>query len=65
MAKRRKAPKQAAASESEDEAATELNEPPRRWQADQQDRQADNEAQSKAHSIIQDLETAGKSTSHH
>lgn len=59
MAKRRKAPKRTAVSESEDEAATEVHEPPRRWQADQQHRQSDNEAQKAAQSIIDDLEAAG------
>ncbi len=59
MAKRRKAPKRAAMSESEDEAATEVHEPPRRWQADHQSRVLDNEAQAKAQNTMDDLEVAG------
>ncbi len=60
MAKRRKAPKRAAVSESEDEAATEIHEPSMRWQAEPLNQQPDTEAQSKAQSIIDDLEAAGK-----
>ncbi len=60
MAKRRKAPKRAAVSESEDEAATEIHEPSMRWQAEPLNKQPDTEAQSKAQSTIDDLEAAGK-----
>ncbi len=60
MAKRRKAPKRAAASESEDEAATEIHEPSMRWQAEPLNQQPDTEAQSLAQSTIDDLEAAGK-----
>ena len=60
MAKRRKAPKRAAVSESEDEAATEIHEPSMRWQVEPLNQQPDTEAQSKAQSTIDDLEAAGK-----
>ena len=59
MAKRRKAPKKATVSDSEDEAATEVHEPPRRWEADAEAQEPENEAQSKAQTLIDDLEAAG------
>ena len=60
MAKRRKAPKKAAVSESEDEAGTEIHEPPRHWHAAGRRTQPSNEAQSKAQQLIDDLEAAGE-----
>ena len=59
MAKRRKAPKKATVSDSEEEGATEVHEPPRRWHADTESQQADNEAQSRAQAVIDDMEAAG------
>lgn len=59
MAKRRKAPKKAAVSDSEDEAATEIHEPARRWQGDTEAQEPENEAQSKAQTLIDELEAAG------
>ena len=59
MAKRRKAPKKAAVSGSEDEAATEIHEPARRWQGDAEAHEPENEAQSKAQTLIDELEAAG------
>ncbi|DBB08089.1 hypothetical protein WJX82_010392 [Trebouxia sp. C0006] len=58
MAKRRKAPKRAAVSESEDDGATEIHEPPMQWQAEPLNQQPDTEAQSKARCTIDDLEAA-------
>lgn len=58
MAKRRKAPKKAAVSESEDEAGTEIHEPPRHWQAAERITQPSNEAQIQAQQVIDDLEAA-------
>ncbi len=60
MAKRRKAPKRAAVSESEDEGATEIHEPSMQWQAEPLNQQPDTEAQSKARCTIDDLEAAGE-----
>ena len=60
MAKRRKAPKKAAVSESEDEAGTEIHEPPRHWQAAERITQPSNEAQIQAQQVIDDLEAAGE-----
>ena len=60
MAKRRKAPKKVAVSESEDEAGTEIHEPPRHWQTAECVAQPSNEAQSKAQQVIDDLEVAGE-----
>lgn len=59
MAKRRKAPKKAAVSDSEDEAATEIHEPARWWQGDTEAQEPENEAQSKAQTLIDELEAAG------
>lgn len=59
MPKRRKAPKKATVSDSEDEAATEVHEPPRRWVADSETEEPKNEAQSKAQTLVDDLEAAG------
>lgn len=59
MAKRRKAPRKVPVSDSEDDAATEVHEPARRWQADAEAREPKNEAQSKAQTLIDDLEVAG------
>ncbi|KAL3135805.1 hypothetical protein ABBQ32_007367 [Trebouxia sp. C0010 RCD-2024] len=58
MAKRRKAPRKVPVSDSEDDAATEVHEPARRWQADAEAREPKNEAQSKAQTLIDDLEVA-------
>ena len=59
MAKRRKAPKKATVSDSENEAATEVHEPSRLWNADAEAQEPENEAQSKAQTLIDDLEAAG------
>lgn len=59
MVKRRKAPKKATVSDSEEEAATEVHEPPRRWKADAEAQEPGNEAQTKAQTLIDDLEAAG------
>ena len=59
MPKRRKAPKRAAAADSEDEAATEIHEPAARWYAVQQ-QECDSEIQTRAQQTIDDLEAAGQ-----
>lgn len=59
MAKRRKAPRKTPVSDSDGEAATEVHEPARRWQADAEAQEPKNEAQSKAQILIDDLEAAG------
>lgn len=46
-------------SDSEDEAATEVHEPPRRWKANDEAQEPENEAQSTAQTLIDDLEAAG------
>lgn len=59
MPKRRKAPKRAAAADSEDEAATEIHEPAARWGSVQQS-EIDSEVHSKAQQLIDDLEATGQ-----